>query len=123
MTALKPVGGRCSVGAYLRHDNVRCAVCRARNACSLLLCANDDRMLRITEAFVRILPPAIHALNEVKRGAARIDLRHVNPCAVLLLLLRVVGRIAEAFVHDIGEIHEIAKRVPVVPHVEVGSDR
>ena len=40
----------------------------------------------------------------------------------LLLLLRVVGGITEAFVHDIGEIHEIAERVPVVPHVEVGSD-
>ena len=65
MTALKPVGVRCAVGACLRHDNVRCAIRRARNACDLLPRANDDRMLRITEHFVRILHPAVHALDEI----------------------------------------------------------
>ena len=113
MTASEPVGGGGEIGACPRHNDVRRAVCRTRNACRLRLCAYDERMRCIADLLVRILHPAVHALHEIERGRCRIDLRRVNPCAVLLALLRVVGCIAEAFVHGIGKVYDTAKIVPV----------
>ena len=122
VTALQLIGSGSGVGGRFNEDDACRSVCRSCNACEFRLRADDDRVLCIVQIFIGILHPAVHALDEIESGNACIDLRRVNRSAVLLLLLRVVGGITEAFVHDIGEIHEIAERVPVVPRVEVGSD-